>query len=105
MDDQRVLAILTHILGLLTSFMGPLVMFLICDQSKPFAREHAKESLNFQLTVMLAYFVSGILTIILIGILGLIAVYIANMVFSIMAAVAASNNQDYRYPVNIRFIK
>jgi len=104
MEDQRILSILTHILGLFTSFIGPLVIFLIADNNKPFAKEHAKESLNFQITVILSYIISWMLVFVVIGIFGLIAVLIANLVFSIMAAVAASDNQDYRYPVSIRFI-
>lgn len=104
MDDQRTLAIVTHLLGLFTNFIGALVMFLIIDDGKPFAKEHAKEALNFQITVLIASALSGILVIIIIGIFGLIAISLANIIFSIMAAVAASNNQDYRYPVSIRFI-
>lgn len=105
MDEQRILAILTHVLGIFTGFIGPLVIFLIADETKPFAREHAKESLNFQITIALAAIVSAFLTLILIGILGFIAIGIMNLVFSIMAAVAASNNQGYRYPVSFRFIR
>jgi uncharacterized Tic20 family protein len=103
-DDQRILAILAHVLALFTTFIGPLVIYLITDESKPFAKAHAREALNFQITVILASIVSTILTVIVIGIFGLIAISIANLVFSVMAAVAASNNEDYRYPVNIRFI-
>ncbi|MGI6366118.1 MAG: DUF4870 domain-containing protein [Bacillota bacterium] len=105
MEDQRVLSILTHILGLFTGFIGPLVIFLIADETKPFAKAHAKESLNFQITVLLGLFVSFILTFILIGILGFIVISIVDLIFCIMAAVAASNNQEYRYPVSIRFIR
>lgn len=105
MENQRVMAILTHILGLFTSFVGPLVVFLIADDSQPFAKEHAKESLNFQITVALISIISWVLVFIVIGILGLIAIQILNLIFSIMAAVAASNNQEYRYPLNIRFVK
>lgn len=104
MEDQRVMAILAHVLGLFTSFMGPLVMYLVADNSKPFMKDHAREALNFQITVLLANFISGVLTIIVIGFLGLIAVYFINLIFCILAAVAASNNQEYRYPMNIRFI-
>jgi|SRR5690554_2464048 len=102
--DQRVLAILTHILGLVTSFVGPLAIFLIADETMPFAKSHARESLNFQITVIIASIISAILMIVVIGILGLIAVPILNLVFSIMASIAASENKDYRYPINIRFV-
>lgn len=104
MEEQRILAVLAHALGIFTSFIGALVILLLADETKPIAKEHAKEALNFQITVILANFISGILVIVGIGVLGLMAIYILNIVFCIMAAVAASNNQDYRYPVTIRFI-
>ena len=103
-EGERVLAILAHILSLFAFFIGPLVIYLIADQSKPFARSHAREALNFQITVALAGFVSFILAFVGIGILLLFAIGIGFMVFTIMAAVAASNNEEYRYPINIRFI-
>jgi hypothetical protein len=105
MEDERTMSMLSHILGLFTSFVGPLIIFLVAREDQPIAKAHAKEALNFQITLALATIVSGILTIILIGFLGLIAVGIGNIIFSILAAMAASRNEDYRYPVCIRFVK
>ncbi len=49
--------------------------------------------------------VSAVLTLILIGIVLLIAVGILNIVCIILAAVKAQNGEHYRYPLSIRFIK
>lgn len=103
-NEQRVLAILAHILGLLTGFLGPLVLYLVAKPEDLFAREHAKEALNFQITLVIGFIISGVLVVVLIGILGLIILGLMDLIFSIMGAVAASNEQEYRYPVNIRFI-
>lgn len=105
MEDQRTMSMLSHILGLFTGFVGPLILFLVAREDQPIAKAHAKEALNFQITMALAAIISGILTLIVIGFLGLIAVGIGNIVFSILAAMAASRNEEYRYPVCIRFIK
>lgn len=105
MEDQRTMSMLSHILGLFTGFVGPLILFLVAREDQPIAKAHAKEALNFQITMALAAIISGILTLIVIGFLGLIAVGIGNIVFSILAALAASRNEEYRYPVCIRFIK
>lgn len=105
MEDERTMSMLSHILGLFTGFVGPLIIFLVAREDQPTAKAHAKEALNFQITLALAGIVSGILTLILIGFLGLIAVGIGNIIFSILAAMAASRNEEYRYPVCIRFIK
>ena len=103
-NEQRVMAILTHILGLLTGFLGPLVLYLVVKPEDVFAREHAKEALNFQITLVIGFIVSFVLVFILIGILGLIVLGLMDLIFSIMGAVAASNEQEFRYPVSIRFI-
>ncbi len=103
-NNQRVLAILAHLLGLMTGFLGPLVLYLVAKPEDVFAREHAKEALNFQITLVIGFIISGILVIVLVGILGLIILGLMDLIFSIMGAVAASNEQPYKYPVNIRFI-
>ena len=105
MEDERTMSMLSHILGLFTGFVGPLIIFMVAREDQPIAKAHAKEALNFQITLALAAIVSGILTIILIGFIGLIAVGIGNIVFSILAAMAANRNEEYRYPVCIRFVK
>ncbi len=64
-----------------------------------------KEALNFQLTLLIGYVVSFALACFLIGFILLPIVWIVGIVFMIMGAIAVSKFEDYRYPVNIRFIK
>jgi uncharacterized Tic20 family protein len=64
----------------------------------------AKESLNFQITLLIAYVIGWILAIVLVGFFILAAAWILSIVFGILAAVAANRHQPYRYPMNIRFI-
>lgn len=105
MEDQKTLSILAHVLGVFTGFIGALIIYLVAREDQTFAKAHAKEALNFQITVALAATISAILIIVVIGIFGLIAVGIGNIVFSIMAAMAASRDEEYRYPMTIRFVK
>lgn len=105
MENQRTMSMLSHILGIFTGFVGPLIIFLIARDDQPVVKDHAKEALNFQITIALASIVSAFLILIVIGIIGLIAIGIGNIIFSILAAMAASRNEEYRYPVCIRFIK
>jgi uncharacterized Tic20 family protein len=104
-EDQKTLAILAHVLGIFTGFLGALIIYLVAREDQPFAKAHAKEALNFQITMALAAVISGILILVIIGILGIIAVSICTIVFSILAAMAASRDEEYRYPVSLRFIK
>jgi uncharacterized Tic20 family protein len=64
----------------------------------------AKEALNFQLTILLAQFVAGILIAILVGFLLLGIIWLFNVVLCIVAAISTSNGETYRYPLCLRLI-
>lgn len=103
-SEDRTLAMVCH-LGLLASFLVPLVIYLIKKDQSPFVRHHAAEALNFALTTFIAAVVAAVLIVVLIGILLLPAVIIAHLVFLILAAIAANRGDWYRYPVNLRLVK
>lgn len=103
-SDEKTMAILSHILCLVAGFIAPLVIYLVKKES-PYVTAHAKESLNFQLTMLLAVIASVLLMIVLIGFLLLWLIGIANLVLIIIATIRASENKLYRYPFTIRFIK
>ncbi|ROS46210.1 MULTISPECIES: DUF4870 domain-containing protein [unclassified Curtobacterium] len=104
-EDQRLWATLTHIGGIFFNFVAPLVAYLVLRDRGGFIREHTRVALNFHITMGIAYVVSGILTLALIGALLLPIIAILTIVFGIMAAVAANQGQFYRYPLSIEFIK
>lgn len=105
-DEEKTWAILAHVLPLIgLGFIAPLVIWLVFRGRGPYLEHQAKESLNFQITLLIVVVVGYILTLVLIGILVLIAAVIGALVLEIMAAVAASRFEWYRYPVSIRFIK
>ena len=103
-SDENNLAMLAHILGIVTGFVGPLVIYLVA-KDKPFALKQSKEALNFQITVTIAYVISWILMFIFIGFLlvGIVGIY--SLIMAIMAAMAVSKGEDYKYPLAIRLIK
>jgi uncharacterized protein len=103
--DARMWAMLCHLLGLFTCFIGPLIIWLIKKDEDPFVDNQGKEALNFQITVAIAGIVSGLLAVVCIGVFLGIAVSIADLVFAIVASVKANSGEAYRYPVSIRFIK
>jgi len=104
-QNARNMALLCHLLGFFTCFIGPLIVWLIKKDDDPYIDQQGKEALNFQITVTIAYIVGSILSVICIGLLILAAVGILDIVFVIMACVASSKGQAYRYPVSIRLIK
>lgn len=102
-SEERGLAAVTHILGLIAGFLGPLIVYLVKEE-EGLVKDQAREALNFQITIIIAMIVSGILVLAFIGILFIFIVGLADLILSIMAAVAASRGERYRYPVSIRFI-
>ncbi len=103
-DDEKLWAIAAQLGPILLGFIAPLVIWLVFKDRSRFLDRTAKESLNFQLTVLLGYLVSAVLTLVLVGILGFIVIGIGSFVLMIIAAVKVASFEDYRYPVNIRFI-
>jgi len=103
--DARNMAMLCHLLAIFTSFVAPLIIWLIKKDEEPFVDQQGKEALNFQITVILAMFVSVLLSFICIGVLLLFAIPIADLVFCIIASVKAGNGIAYRYPVSLRLVK
>ena len=106
-QDQRTMALLAHLLGIITGPIGALIIWLVSkdDASKGFVVDQSKEALNFQITVFIAIVISWILAFVLIGLLLMPLVGIANLVLCIIAGIKANNGESYRYPFALRLIK
>ncbi len=103
--DSSNLAMLCHLLAILTGFVGPLIIWLIKKDSDKFVDDQGKESLNFQLTVVIAFIVCGLLMAVVIGVFLMPVVGVLNLIFCIMGAVSASSGKAYKYPICIRLLK
>lgn len=108
-QDEKLWATLIHLSPLVASFvgfpfLGPLIGYLVLRDRGPFVRWHTAQALNFQLTILIAYIASALLTIVVIGFLLLLAVWVVSIVFMILAAVAANRGEYYRYPLTITFV-
>lgn len=104
-QDDKNIALLTHLGGIFFTFIPSLVVWLLKKDDSPFLADQAKEALNFQITVILGLAAGMVLTLILVGILMIWAVGITNLVLCIVAAVKASSGERYRYPFALRLIK
>jgi hypothetical protein len=85
-------------------FIGPLVIWLVKKDEMPFANDQSKESLNFQISLLIYAIISAILVFVLIGFVMLIGLAIFQVVFTIIAAIKASEGERYRYPLTLRLI-
>ncbi|MFK7910081.1 MAG: DUF4870 domain-containing protein [Akkermansiaceae bacterium] len=108
---ERTWAMLAH----LSSFLGwigipfanliaPFVMWQIKKDEMPFGSSQAKECLNFQISMTIYAIISGILCLVLIGFVLLFALFVFDVVITIIAAINANDGKAYRYPLTIRFI-
>lgn len=76
-SDEKTMALLSHVLTFVFPILGPLVIYLVKKNESSFVTYHAKESLNFQITlfiicVLLFISVIGILLLWIVGLSGLL---------------------------------
>jgi uncharacterized protein len=115
-SESRNWAMGAHLSALIAAFvgglslLGPLIVWLIKKDEDAFVAHHAKEALNFNISVLIYMAAAIVLSIVTLGI-GLIVVvpvgilaFLGWLVVTILAAVKASNGEGYRYPVTIRLI-
>ena len=112
MKEDKQLLVLTHLSQLLDFVMGiggfivPLVLWLTKKEDVIGMDEHGKAILNFRIS-MFIYILIWIPLILLLGlgILGLIAIGFFYLIFPIINAIKASNNELPNYPFSIKIIK
>ena len=105
--------------------VAALVVWLLKKDDSPFIAEHAREALNFNLSMLLYACAAGALAITLVGAtvltlgIGLIltlpvgillvlacgAIAVLWLVCSVIATVKAWNGEHYRYPLSLRLVR
>lgn len=103
-NDDKNIATITHLGGILFSFIPALIVWLLKKEDSEYIAAQAKEALNFQITLLLAQFVAYVLVFILLGFILLGLIWLFNIVFCIMAAISSSKGEDCRYPFTLRLI-
>lgn len=117
-QDDKTWALAAHIGSLVAAyialgFLAPLLV-MVMKKDRPFVRRHAVESLNFQISLLI-YFVVGTVVMVVValltfglGLLLLVPVALVlgllALLFIILATIKASNGEDYRYPLTLRFV-
>jgi uncharacterized protein len=103
--DEKLWATLVHIGGIFFNFVPALIGYLMLKDRGPLVRQHTTTALNFQITLAIAGVVGAITFLLIIGIFILFAAAVVNIIFSIIAAVAANKGEYYEYPLAIKFLK
>lgn len=119
-SDQQMWRVLAHASAFIQvvgvpSLIGPLIVWLL-KREDPVVEPHARAALNFQLTLLI-YFVAGVvlaflaaITIVGLVLTAMIIVFLLllvllELIFALMASIAASRGELYRYPMSLQLIK
>lgn len=95
-QDDKMMAMLAHLLAIVTGFIGPLIIWLIKKDQSKFVAFHAMQALFFHLALNVVMFVLGITVILA---LATPLVWIAGIVFAVIAGLAANRGEWYELPV------
>ena len=87
------------------NIIGPLLVWQLKKEDGQLIDDQGKESVNFQITVSIAMFISALLTLILIGFLLMFIVGLGALILVVIAAIRANDGEAYRYPLTLRLIK
>jgi hypothetical protein len=81
-----------------------LIIWSLKKDEMPLVNDQGKEALNFQITMTLAFIVAGLSIFILVGFVLLPAVWLFDVILTIVAAVKANEGVAFRYPLTLRLV-
>lgn len=97
--------------GWFVNILVPLLLWLWKKEQSAFVADHAREELNFQISLTLYVVLAVVLAVLTLGIALLLIIPVA-IVFVIVviyviirASLAASRGERYRYPLTMRFVR
>lgn len=102
--EDKQWASFAHLGGIL-GFLPALIIWLVFKDRGTLTNVEAKEALNFQITILIAYIVGSILSLVLIGVFISLAAWVVAIIFSILGFMKVNAGGSYRYPFAIRLIK
>ena len=107
--ESSLLSVLAHLCALFTTFfvsiLGPIVILAIADSET--VKQNARESLNFQLTMIIYALISIPLCLVLVGYVTFVIVAFWSIIAPIFAMIKVANNPGtpHRYGMIIHFLK
>ena len=106
--DEKQWAVLAHLGVIVSGPIIPAVLYSVYKDRGPFIRDQSREALNFGITATIGWIVTVILGSALDWLFWTppfsLILWIAVIVFAVMATVAVNRGETYRYPFAIRFV-
>lgn len=104
-NDLQTLVVLVHLSGLVGSFLVPLLVYLSRPVRDDVLALAAKEALNFQITLALAWLLTLATVLVLVGLLFMPLLVVVSIGMPIWAAVLSARGETVRYPLILRLIR
>ena len=104
-NDLQTLVVLVHLSGLVGSFLVPLLVYLARPVRDDVLALAAKEALNFQITLALAWLLTFATVLVLVGLLFMPLLVVISIGMPIWAAVLSARGETVRYPLILRLIR
>ncbi|WKD86778.1 hypothetical protein KCTC32516_02156 [Polaribacter huanghezhanensis] len=112
MKENKQLLVLTHLSQLLDfvsrigGFIVPLILWIVKKDEVYGMDTHGKAILNFRISMFIYILICIPLILFLgLGIVGFIIIGIFYLIFPVINAIRANNNEAPNYPFSIQFIK
>lgn len=107
--DERNYAVYQHltVLGAAVPFLGLVLSILLWHSRRdhsPFLDDHGRESVNFQISLLIYAAVAGVLSLSVRGVFAFWPLAVLALVGMFLGARAASRGQFFRYPMCVRLL-
>ena len=103
-NDEKTIAMAAHLITFVSSFIGPLIIYLVKKDESAFIGDQAKEVLNFHLSLLIYFAAAFVSLFLFVGIVLIPALGLFAFIVTIIGAIRSYEGKAYRYPLCIRFI-
>lgn len=99
-SDERTWSVIAHLGQFVVGVFAPLITYLMYKDRSQFVRWHSVQSLNFGITAVIYSMGAAVIALITcgVGLLLFVPLVIVQVVYLILAGIAASRGEWYRYP-------
>lgn len=104
-SNEKVWGIFMHLGALLFLIFAPLIIWLVYKDRSEVLNQQGRAALNWHLSYVIYSIVSWVLMFVFIGWITWVALIVLDIIFSILAAVKASERRVWKYPLSIPFFK
>jgi len=104
-DDSKFWLLTLHLSNFLAFPVIPLILWSIKKDENLEIDRQGKDVINFQISMMIYLFVSALLVFFIVGIVLLLLLGLYITIITIINSTRVVMEQDYKYPLTIKFIK